>query len=81
MSPPPSLHFLIQKFVPPPPAPAEGEVRDWAAGRRGRLLEITWFTFADLSDAILEETLEFVDMGGGGEGGGRKEEKEEKKRK
>lgn len=40
-----------------------GELHDWAAGWRGRLLEITWFTFPALGDAILEESLEFVDLG------------------
>lgn len=34
--------------------------------------------FVAPSDAILEETLGIVDLGGGGEGGGRKEEKKRK---
>lgn len=58
-----SKSLLVLHPVPPPLPPPEGELHDWAAGWRGRLLEITWFTFAALWDAILEESLEFVDLG------------------
>lgn len=58
-----SKTLLVLHPVPPPLPPPEGELHDWAAGWRGRLLEITWFTFAALWDAILEESLEFVDLG------------------